>query len=85
MADIRNLYREVLSEYAPWDYFEDKEIIESNMNLNNMLYNLICITQLNFEDCTDEELKQDEIYNKMMELINLLTILGARPECTIFY
>lgn len=80
MADIRNLYKEVLIDYDPYGYFEDKEDIESNLDLNSMLYNLICITQLNFDGCTVEELRQDAIYNRMMTLIDLLTVLGAKPE-----
>lgn len=79
MADIRNLYIEVLKDYDPYGYFEDQEYIESNLTLNTMLYNLICITQLNFEDCTKEELKHDDIYNRMMTLVDLLTILGGSP------
>ena len=79
MADIRQLYIDVLKDYDPYEYFEEQEQIESDLSLNTMLYNLICIVTLNFQDCTKEELKHDAIYNRMNTLINLLTILGGKP------
>ena len=79
MADIRQLYIDVLKDYDPYEYFEEQEQIESDLSLNTMLYNLICIVTLNFQACTKEELKHDAIYNRMNSLINLLTILGAKP------
>lgn len=79
MADIRRLYIDVLKDYDPYEYFEEQEQIESDLSLNIMLYNLICIVTLNFQGCTKEELKQDAIYNRMNTLIDLLTILGGKP------
>ena len=79
MADIRQLYIDILKDYDHYEYFEEQEQIESDLSLNIMLYNLICIVTLNFQNCTKEELKHDAIYNRMNTLIDLLTILGSEP------
>lgn len=78
MADIRDLYITVLKDYDYYAFFEDKEEITHNLDLDSMLYNLCCIVQLNFSECTKEELKNDSIYQRMWTLIELLTILGGK-------
>ena len=73
MADIRAIYNDTLSKMYPYDFEAD-----NNITGNDMLYNLCCISQLNFSfpiDC--EDIQQD--YNKIMTLIELLTILGYKP------
>ena len=72
MAYIAELYNETLSNMYPYD-FE----IDENITGNDMLYNLCCISQLNFSFPLMEDVKDD--YNKIMTLIELLTILGYKP------
>ena len=73
MADIRAIYNDTLSNMYPYDFEVNNQITG-----NNMLYNLCCISQLNFSfPIEDEDIKQD--YNKIMTLIDLLTILGYKP------
>lgn len=73
MADIRAIYNDTLSNMYPYDFEVNNQITG-----NNMLYNLCCISQLNFSfPIEDEDIQQD--YNKIMALIELLTILGYKP------
>ena len=73
MADIRAIYNETLSNMYPYDFEIDLDITG-----NDMLYNLICISQNNFAfPIEDEETKND--YNRIMSLIELFTILGFKP------
>ena len=73
MAEIRVIYNDTLSNMYPYDFEVNNQITG-----NNMLYNLCCISQLNFSfPIEDEDIQQD--YNKIMTLIELLTILGYKP------
>ena len=77
MADIRKLYFDLIDDIYP--YAECYEDIDRNMSESEMLYNLCCISQLNFTfPIEDEDVKQD--YNRIMTLIDLLTILGFKPS-----
>lgn len=74
MADIRAIYNETLSNMYPYEFEIDLEI-----SGNDMLYNLICISQNNFAfPIEDEETEKD--YNRIMSLIELFTILGFKPS-----
>lgn len=50
MADIRQIYIDLLNDYDPYgqDEEENLEILNKN-SLNDMLYNLCCIVTLNFD------------------------------------
>lgn len=73
MADIRAIYNETLSNMYPYEFEIDPEI-----SGNDMLYNLICISQNNFAFPIDDEETEND-YNRIMSLIELLTILGFKP------
>lgn len=73
MADIKQLYFELIQDYNPFEDMNEHK----NLNLSEMLYNLIEIKKNNFDFIDLDTMK---IYNRFTTLIDIFTSLGIKPE-----
>lgn len=73
MADIKQLYFELIQDYNPFEDISEHE----KLTASQMLYNLIEIKKNNFDYIDLETMK---IYNRFTTLIDIFTSLGIKPE-----
>lgn len=73
MADIKQLYFELIQDYNPFEDMNEHK----NINLSQMLYNLIEIKKNNFDFIDLDTMK---IYNRFTTLIDIFESLGIKPS-----